>query len=251
MAGISDTVCTDCSAGNVPSTSQSVCVACLPGFASPAPTTPCATCNVGQYSTGGDAICLICGPGSNTNTLTAAGASMCTPCSPDQFAASSSSACAACPDGSTPDVPSYGNDGSSSCTSCGAGYYFVGADQTCVPSKCAAIENLGQHQVVLGSSCFENGVQAASQMPASSCILGCLDGYSATNIAAGICTADEGLPTASYQGQNVDCVPSQCTAPLITPPQVSIARPDAFLVSCDNILNRAVPVTVKFLCTNS
>jgi hypothetical protein len=111
----------------------------------------------------------------------------------------------------------------------------VGADQTCVPSKCAAIENLGQHQVVLGSSCFENGVQAASQMPASSCILGCLDGYSATNIAAGICTADEGLPTASYQGQNVDCVPSQCTAPLITPPQVSIARPDAFLVSCDNI----------------
>ena len=90
---------------------------------------------------------------------------------------------------------------SDTCIVCPAGTFLASQD-TCTPSDCLALSwaVLGDNQIVVGGSCYADGVQDQSH-----CILGCAEGYVASDSSMGLCQADQGLSSASYQWQDVTC----------------------------------------------
>lgn len=87
---------------------------------------------------------------------------------------------------------------------CRADLSFEGG--SCIPSVCP-VPALTEGQVIV-SGCEVNGA-----MESNACELGCADGYSASNLSAGICRAVPGSTAAGYQGQEAACLASMCNAP--------------------------------------
>ena len=54
------------------------------------------------------------------------------------------------------------------------------------------------------------------------CQIGCAAGYTVQGGGRGSCQPDAGLGTASYQGQDVNCVPDRCNRPDLLPGEVIV-----------------------------
>ena len=84
----------------------------------------------------------------------------------------------------------------------------------CLMSTCAAPKLTRGQMIVVGC---EDGGEIGD-----TCQVACADGYTVQGGGRGNCRADVGRETASYQGQNVNCVPDKCPSPALRPGEVAI-----------------------------
>lgn len=77
----------------------------------------------------------------------------------------------------------------------------------CAPSTCAPPALTTGQRIVDG--CEDGGT-----LGISTCDLGCIDGYTASDAVQGICLGEQDAATAAYQHQSVTCTPNPCVAPM-------------------------------------
>lgn len=76
----------------------------------------------------------------------------------------------------------------------------------CAPSTCSP-PTLTTGQRVL------DGCEDEGTLGVSTCNLGCVDGYTASDAVQGMCLGELDATTAAYQHQSVTCTPNSCSAP--------------------------------------